>query len=74
MPTSDIDPLSFALRAPAGETDDARQLRLHQEAEAKARSNRIDEYLKAERDALKRKRGAHADVKLLLLGRLRSLF
>jgi hypothetical protein len=70
MPTTEIDPLSFALRPPQDETDDARQVRLHQEGEAKARSNRIDEFLKAERDALKRKKGSHADVKLLLLGRL----
>jgi hypothetical protein len=73
MPTVDIDPLSFALRPPPGETEEEREVRLHREAEAKARSNRIDELLKAERDALRRKRGAQADVKLLLLGMCENL-
>lgn len=68
MPQVEIDPLSFALRAPAGETEEARNYRLQRESEARARSNKIDEYLRAEREALKRKRGASADVKLLLLG------
>jgi len=71
MPTDrlDVDPLSFALRPPANETLDARQVRLQREAEAKARSNAIDELLRIEREALRRKRGTHADVKLLLLGK-----
>jgi hypothetical protein len=72
MPPLDIDPLSFALRAPPGETEEARLYRLQKEAEAKARSNKIDEFLRVEREALKRKRGASADVKLLLLGEGRT--
>ncbi|CCA71310.1 related to guanine nucleotide-binding protein alpha-4 subunit [Serendipita indica DSM 11827] len=72
MPSAEIDPLSFALRPPPGETNEARQQRLKNEAEAKIRSNRIDELLRAERDALKRKRGTDADVKLLLLGQAHS--
>ena len=68
MPSTEIDPLSFALRPPPGESNEDRQLRLKNEAEAKLRSTRIDEILRAERDALKRKRGGDADVKLLLLG------
>jgi guanine nucleotide-binding protein alpha-1 subunit len=71
MPTDrlEVDPLSFALRPPSNETLEARQVRLQREAEAKARSNAIDELLRLEREALKRKRGTHADVKLLLLGK-----
>jgi len=68
MPPPDIDPLSFALRAPPGETQEARLDRLQKEADAKARSNKIDEFLRIEREVLKRKRGSSADVKLLLLG------
>lgn len=68
MPTVDVDPLSFALRPPPDESPEARQFRLQREAEAKARSNKIDELLRVEREAAKRKRGTHADVKLLLLG------
>lgn len=68
MPPPDIDPLSFALRAPPGETEEARLYRLEKEAEAKARSNKIDEFLRVEREVLKRKGGASTEVKLLLLG------
>lgn len=69
MPSEDDDPLSFAMRPPPGESDYARHMRLQREAAAKATSNRIDELLRAESVALKKKRGAGADVKLLLLGR-----
>jgi guanine nucleotide-binding protein subunit alpha len=71
MPTRhlDVDPLSFALRPPSDETPEVRQFRLRREAAAKARSNTIDELLRVEREALRRKRGTHADVKLLLLGK-----
>jgi len=71
MPTHylDVDPLSFAIRPPPDETDEARQGRLRREAEANTRSNTIDEFLRIEREALRRKRGTHADVKLLLLGK-----
>lgn len=65
----EIDPLSFALRPPQGESDEARNLRLQRESEAKIRSNKIDEYLRVERETLRRKRGTSADVKLLLLGK-----
>ena len=69
MPNVDVDPLSFALRPPSDETQEARQFRLHREAEARARSNKIDELLRVEREAAKKKKGSHADVKLLLLGK-----
>ncbi|KAG8818811.1 hypothetical protein FRC17_010696 [Serendipita sp. 399] len=72
MPAVDVDPLSFAIRPPPGETEQARQQRLQMEADARIRSNRIDELLRAEREALKRKRGTEADVKLLLLGQAES--
>ncbi|KAG8810504.1 hypothetical protein FRB91_000074 [Serendipita sp. 411] len=72
MPAVDIDPLSFAIRPPPGETEQARQQRLQRETDAKLRSNRIDDLLRAEREALKRKRGTEADVKLLLLGQAES--
>lgn len=72
MPAVDVDPLSFALRPPPNETPEARQFRQQREAEAKARSNKIDELLRVEREAAKRKKGAQADVKLLLLGQAES--
>ncbi|KAG6331612.1 hypothetical protein ID866_7476 [Astraeus odoratus] len=66
---SQDDPLSLALRPPPTETEVDRQVRLHQEAEARRISEQIDEELRAERKRLERSKG---DVKLLLLGQAES--
>ena len=62
------DPLAFAIRPPSNETPEQRQVRLENEQKAKEISDRIDRELLAEREALKKKKGSGAEVKLLLLG------
>ncbi|TFK72359.1 G-alpha-domain-containing protein [Pluteus cervinus] len=65
----DEDPLTLALAPPAGETPEQRQVREAAEAEAKRRSDEIDEQIKREKDGEKRKK---KPVKLLLLGQSES--
>lgn len=60
----DEDPLTLALAPPPNETPEEREARLKAEAEAQKISERIDEQLKAERAALRRKK----PIKVLLLG------
>jgi hypothetical protein len=67
--STDLDPLSAAMAPPPGETSEQRAGRLRKEAEAKRVSDAIDEELKAERAALKKKRKA---IKILLLGQAES--
>lgn len=62
------DPLDEVLRPPPDETDEQRQIRLENEAEAKRISQAIDASLKAERQARRKKR----IVRLLLLGQSES--
>jgi guanine nucleotide-binding protein subunit alpha len=66
---SQDDPLTLALRPPSSETDDEREIRLREEAEAKETSDKIDEELKLEKQRLQKAKG---DVKLLLLGQAES--
>ena len=65
----DDDPLALAIAPPPDETAEQREARLSAEAEAKIVSERIDEQLKAER-AAQRKRSQ--TVKVLLLGQSES--
>ncbi|KAI0633065.1 hypothetical protein C8Q77DRAFT_867287 [Trametes polyzona] len=64
----DEDPLARLLAPPPNETAEEREIRLRLEAEARARSERIDEQLKAEKAALKKNK----PVKVLLLGQSES--
>ena len=64
----DIDPLAAALQPPQDETPEERRIRLHAEDVARKRSNDIDEELKQEKAALKKK----PPVKVLLLGQSES--
>ncbi|KAI0703439.1 G-protein alpha subunit [Cytidiella melzeri] len=63
------DPFSAQLRPPPGETENDRQLRLQQEAEAKRISDSIDEELKQDARRIQKRK---QDVKLLLLGQAES--
>ncbi|KAI0074232.1 G-alpha-domain-containing protein [Panus rudis PR-1116 ss-1] len=65
----DDDPFKCFMSPPPNETEDERALRVRREAEEKRVSDLIDESLKAERAAMKKKR---PDVKLLLLGQSES--
>lgn len=65
---NDVDPFDELLRPPPGETEQDRLIRLAQEAEAKRRSQAIDNSLKAERMQQKKK----SVVRLLLLGQSES--
>lgn len=67
--STDYDPLTAALAPPPGETLEQRALRLRVELEAKQRSDEIDEALKVDKLALKRRRKA---TKVLLLGQAES--
>lgn len=58
------DPLALALKPPATETDEERQLRVAAELEAKRISDKIDEDLRVERE---RKRRANMQVKVCTL-------
>ena len=62
------DPFTLALRPPPDETDEARALRLAREAEAKKISQRIDDAIRAERLANKKKK----IVRVLLVGQSES--
>lgn len=64
----DFDPLDEALRPPIDETEQDRVIRLAQEAEARRVSQAIDDSLKAEKQAQKKK----GIVRLLLLGQSES--
>lgn len=64
----DEDPLSRLLAPPPNETAEEREIRLRLEAEARMRSERIDDQLRAEKAALKKNR----PVKVLLLGQSES--
>ena len=58
---SQDDPISVALRPPASETVNEQRARLHLEAEARHRSEKIDEELRLERERMKRSKG---DIKV----------
>jgi guanine nucleotide-binding protein subunit alpha len=63
------DPISIALRPPPSESVDEQRARLQLEADARRRSDKIDEELRLERERIKREK---KDVKLLLLGQAES--
>lgn len=65
---SPSDPLARALRPPDNESPEARDDRLKAEAKAKKVSDDIDEQLKQERSALRKRK----EVKVLLLGQSES--
>lgn len=65
---SDVDPLSVLMLPPPDETVEQKQAREQKEAEAKKISDSIDEELKRERAALKKKQ----IVRVLLLGQAES--
>lgn len=68
-PSTD-DPLSRALAPPPDETPDDRTRRLREEAEARKRSDAIDEAIRAERAAMKKEKAS--TLKILLLGQAES--
>lgn len=61
----DEDPLTLAIAPPPDETHEQRQIREAAEAEAKRISDEIDEQIRKEREAERKKK---RPVKLLLLG------
>ena len=61
----DEDPLTLAIAPPPDETYEQRQIREAAEAEAKRISDEIDEQIRKDREAERRKK---KPVKLLLLG------
>lgn len=63
------DPLAAALAPPPGESAEERAARVRREEEAKRVNDEIDERLREERAAWKRRR---SDFKLLLLGQSES--
>jgi ribosome biogenesis GTPase A len=65
---SGSDPLSRAIRPPENETLQERELRMKAEAKAKKVSDDIDEQIKQERNALKKRK----QVNVLLLGQSES--
>jgi len=66
--TSDRDPLDSILRPPVDETDEERSIRLLTEERAKRVSDAIDEAIRQERQAAKKK----DVVRVLLLGQSES--
>jgi guanine nucleotide-binding protein subunit alpha len=58
---SQDDPLTLALRPPPSETEEEREIRLKEEADAKETSDKIDEEIKQEKQRLQKTRG---DVKV----------
>ncbi|KAF8528414.1 G-alpha-domain-containing protein [Hysterangium stoloniferum] len=64
------DPLTLALKPPAGETPEARQRRILIEKEAKQVSDEIDAQLKLEQKAMAKQK--KEEVRLLLLGQSES--
>lgn len=63
------DPFSQYTKPPPHETDDEKSTRLRREAEEKRVNDEIDEYIKAEKAALKKRK---TEIKLLLLGQSES--
>ena len=63
------DPLSVALEPPPNETPDERWAREQAEAQARRISEQIDDQIKAERLAMKKRK---APIKVLLLGQSES--
>lgn len=63
------DPLTLAIAPPADETPEARALRLQLEDEARRTNDEIDEMLRQERAALRKRK---KPVKVLLLGQSES--
>ena len=63
------DPFSQYTKPPPHETDDEKTSRLRREAEEKRVNDEIDEYIKAEKAALKKRK---TEIKLLLLGQSES--
>ena len=63
------DPLAAAIAPPSNETPHDRLVREEREAQAKKTSDEIDEMIRAERNALRKKR---KPVKVLLLGQSES--
>jgi len=68
---SQDDPLSVALRPPPSESETDRRARLQQEAEARRKSEQIDEELRVEREKLKKSKG---DVKVTFTLHIVTLF
>ena len=66
----DDDPLTLAIAPPPDETPEQREARLSAEAEARSISERIDEQLKTEKAAQRKRRSQ--TVKVLLLGQSES--
>lgn len=66
--TSDRDPLEDVLRPPLDETEEERSIRLKTEEQAKRVSDAIDEAIRQERQAAKKK----DVVRILLLGQSES--
>ncbi|QRW15204.1 G-protein alpha subunit [Ceratobasidium sp. AG-Ba] len=64
------DPFAIMMRPPPDETPQAKQARLEQEAQAKERSERIDEQIKRDREAMQQAQPYQR--KLLLLGQAES--
>lgn len=64
----DGDPLTLALSPPPNETPEDREKRLRDEARARKISEDIDEEIRAQKNALKKK----PNVKVLLLGQSES--
>jgi len=69
MGRADDDPLTLAIAPPPNETPEEKEVRIRAEAAARKRSEEIDEGLKAERVALKKK----GLVKVLRVGLLRQV-
>ena len=63
------DPLSIAIAPPADETPEQRRVRESEEDEARRVSLHIDEVLKADKAAMKKRKNA---VKVLVLGQSES--
>ena len=63
------DPLALALLPPPNESPDDRARRLHAEHEARLVSEAIDEQIKQEKAALRRRK---QEIKILLLGQSES--
>lgn len=66
----DDDPLALAIAPPLNETAEQREARLNAEAEARRISEKIDEQLRAEKAAQRKRRTQ--TVKVLLLGQSES--
>lgn len=64
-----VDPLTAAIAPPSNESPEQKAKREQEEAEARRVSDQIDEQLKAEKAALKRKK---PPIKVLLLGQSES--